>query len=338
MQKTIMRSMLGLILFTQSIPITLYAQSVNQVNNPKTNILISEKIDDKITDTTLEYIEETPNEVSVESNDVSVSTNKKTNSTELLIAESEENSSLTINQIDDRLEYQETNDNEIIYENERDAYSSEINLMDGGVQVNYNIESEDSPNEYILNLGLEEGSIINQENGEYFIENQDGEVEYFIGPAWAVDSQGNLVDTHYEVEGNNLVQVIDYEGDNYPIEADPLFCSDTIDNKKTTWRAPTLSVYARTCSKKYITSTWAIGYGMIGFFGNTRIAKDMWSEVTRDSSYKQVQNKYRARIKDQFICHAINPTTIWKSSWNLDTNRPDVSLGQTYLKRCNPKY
>lgn len=45
-------------------------------------------------------------------------------------------------------------------------------------------------------------------------------------------------------------------------------------------------------------------------------------------------------MKDQLVCHAINPAVVAtnKKSWNLDTNRPDVSLWSTYLKGCNPKY
>ncbi|MFD6209779.1 DUF2599 domain-containing protein [Peribacillus sp. NPDC060253] len=38
-----------------------------------------------------------------------------------------------------------------------------------------------------------------------------------------------------------------------------------------------------------------------------------------------------------FICHAVNPLTIYKSPWNLEPWRPDLSLVLTYKNGCNPK-
>ncbi|MBL3643062.1 DUF2599 domain-containing protein [Bacillus sp. RHFB] len=36
-------------------------------------------------------------------------------------------------------------------------------------------------------------------------------------------------------------------------------------------------------------------------------------------------------MKDQFICHAVNSFTIYKTPWNLEPWRYDVSLLSTYL-------
>ncbi|MEY9869073.1 hypothetical protein ABIE66_004452 [Peribacillus sp. B2I2] len=69
-----------------------------------------------------------------------------------------------------------------------------------------------------------------------------------------------------------------------------------------------------------------------------KIMLDMWSEVTADADFKKYISSSKAgRIKDQFICHAANPLTIYKSSWNLEPWRPDKTLVGTYMKGCNPE-
>ncbi|WP_257131989.1 hypothetical protein [Bacillus toyonensis] len=41
-------------------------------------------------------------------------------------------------------------------------------------------------------------------------------------PAWAKDANGNPVSTHYKVEGNKLIQVVDFdENTAFPVIADP---------------------------------------------------------------------------------------------------------------------
>lgn len=52
---------------------------------------------------------------------------------------------------------------------------------------------------------------------------------------------------------------------------------------------------------------------------------------------KYISSSKKDRIKDQFICHAVNAITIYKSSWNLEPWRPDKSLLATYSEGCNPK-
>ena len=66
------------------------------------------------------------------------------------------------------------------------------------------------------------------------------------------------------------------------------------------------------------------------------LMKDMWAELKPDASFKShVSSSKEGRIKVQFICHAVNPLTIYKSPWNLEPWRPDLSLALTYYNRCN---
>ncbi|WP_405390652.1 MULTISPECIES: DUF2599 domain-containing protein [Peribacillus] len=64
----------------------------------------------------------------------------------------------------------------------------------------------------------------------------------------------------------------------------------------------------------------------------------MRAELKADASFKShVSSSKEGRIKDQFICHAVNLLTIYKSPWNLVPWRPDLSLALTYKNKCNPE-
>lgn len=51
---------------------------------------------------------------------------------------------------------------------------------------------------------------------------QIGTVIETIDPAWAKDANGNTVPTHYEIRGDELVQIVDFnENSAFPVIADP---------------------------------------------------------------------------------------------------------------------
>ena len=59
-------------------------------------------------------------------------------------------------------------------------------------------------------------------DGYFAILDSEGLPVAMIEPAWALDANGEAVDTHYEVAGNELVQIVNHgDGDAYPIVADP---------------------------------------------------------------------------------------------------------------------
>ncbi|WP_185354339.1 DUF2599 domain-containing protein [Listeria innocua] len=252
--------------------------------------------------------------------------------------------------IDDKLDYVENEDGMLVYQSEEQGYSVNAQPLDGGARFLFNIESESSAKRFKIDFTIEDGGYLTKdENGDFYIADADGEAVVLIGRAWAVDSEGTFVETFYEQEGNSIYQVINYSGDKYPLTADPLFCSDTIDNNSTTYNDNKMSgkykgifyVYARTCAKLYINSYWiSMAFTKkINLFPNALIAKDMWNEVVADASFvnSPILKRNRARVKDQFLCHAMNLSTIWKASWNLEPRRPDVSLKSTYQQLCNPK-
>lgn len=223
--------------------------------------------------------------------------------------------------------------------------------IDGGIQILYEMKEENSPKSFDLEIILNEGSRLEQtESGEYIIFDSENEIEYLLGQAWAIDNNGDFVESYYEVSGNRIRQTVVYEGEDYPVKADPLFCRNTVDNGKTVWDSSydggrgTISVYPTTCAKVYL-AAMVLFPGTILFTNplllieTSSVVADMYDELQSDSAYtSHVQSWQEGRISDQFSCHAFNPGVqlLQKHPWNLEPWRPDVSLAQTFLDRCNP--
>lgn len=57
---------------------------------------------------------------------------------------------------------------------------------------------------------------------EVYVLNKDNIITSIIDPAWAKDANGSNVPTYYRVEGNKLIQVVEFTKNNaFPIVADP---------------------------------------------------------------------------------------------------------------------
>lgn len=60
------------------------------------------------------------------------------------------------------------------------------------------------------------------DTGEVYIVNKDNVIDTVIDAAWAVDANGNDVDTYYVVNENILTQVVNFdEKTTFPVIADP---------------------------------------------------------------------------------------------------------------------
>jgi len=254
----------------------------------------------------------------------------------------EKGNSIEISLDDEDLEFKENDDGTIVYENENEDYQVENQILDGGFRQIYTLESEESPKEFKINIELEKNQYLVEEDGLYYVKDDKGEIIFSIGKPWAVDNEGNFIESQYTLKDNAIYQTVEYTGDSYPLKADPLFCSDTINNTDSKYfgnsTSGKFSVYTRTCAKLFITANYALTPAMMGIFSNVPIAADMWAEVKADANFKKsISSSKVSRVFEQFVCHAINPLTVWKSSWNLEPWRPDLTLKQTYYAACNPK-
>ncbi|MFK4730464.1 hypothetical protein ROT00_12310 [Agromyces mediolanus] len=64
--------------------------------------------------------------------------------------------------------------------------------------------------------------------GAILVRNADGEIVNVINPAWAIDASGTSLPTHYEIEGNEIIQVVDHRTATYPVVADPAGACDAL--------------------------------------------------------------------------------------------------------------
>ncbi len=100
-----------------------------------------------------------------------------------------------------------------------------------GVRSLITIKDKTAPRKYDYNINLSEGSRLvtaadylgkEFDTKEVYIVDKDNMIIGIIDQPWAKDANGKNIDTHYEVSGNTLTQVVDFSEDSvFPIIADP---------------------------------------------------------------------------------------------------------------------
>lgn len=86
------------------------------------------------------------------------------------------------------------------------------------------IESADAPSQYTYEVNAgESGWLDLQEDGSVLVVGASGTPVGTVAPSWAVDANGNSVQTGYEVSGNLLTQWVDLSSPDiaFPVVADP---------------------------------------------------------------------------------------------------------------------
>lgn len=93
------------------------------------------------------------------------------------------------------------------------------------------IANDTAPHEYEFKFNLKSGEKLvsakeylgdDYDTGEAFVVDSDNRIISVIDSAWAKDSKGRSVNTHYETRGNTLVQVVDFDKTtSFPVVADP---------------------------------------------------------------------------------------------------------------------
>ena len=127
-----------------------------------------------------------------------------------------------------------TKNGTMIYGKEDDAVTIGVqplkdetgNVSFEGVRTLITINESTASKEYTFAYDLPEGySLINEndyDTGEVYIVNKDNVIDTVIDAAWAVDANGNDVDTYYVVNENILTQVVNFdEKTTFPVIADP---------------------------------------------------------------------------------------------------------------------
>ena len=186
---------------------------------------------------------------------------------------------------------------------------------DGTLQITTVIEGPAAPTRYTYPITLPEGGeLVDAGDGYFAILDSDGSPAAMIEPAWALDANREAVDTHYEIAGTELVQIIDHgDGDAYPIVADPAVKGSYISKVKinTVKQGKVVAVYPK--------NSWSLtGFG------------NYWAEYKLYVSSTYEGKKYY----NQLLCH--RDFAPFKTTWNLDSWRPNVSYAATVAALCNP--
>lgn len=112
-----------------------------------------------------------------------------------------------------------------IFVNKSDSTATAVNpLSDGGAQLLVTIGSANSPTRYDFPVTVPEGAVLSlTENGGAQVAFDDGNLAATIPAPWAFDANERPVPTHFEMDGDSLVQVVNHSASTttYPVLADP---------------------------------------------------------------------------------------------------------------------
>lgn len=179
------------------------------------------------------------------------------------------------------------------------------------------LENDNAPSTYSYQFDSDElGSFEHGEDGEIAVLSKSGDPLAFVAPAWAKDANGTPVQTHYELDGSTLKQVVETDTDtSFPVVADPYLGVKMVKKVKWTKRAggKTLVVTPTAGSR-------ALGGGYLpGKYG--------WKEVSKLGKTKSTQLKW------QYICH--HQFAFTKKTYNLDTWKKRKSYADSVKHLCN---
>ncbi|MEY3846928.1 MAG: hypothetical protein RJA66_1195 [Actinomycetota bacterium] len=207
----------------------------------------------------------------------------------------------------------------VTYDNQNASTSTVIAKADGSVQIATVLASAEAPTRYSYELTLPAGvqAKLGNDGGVVFL-GASGKHLGGIAPAWSRDARGADVPTHYELSASTLTQIVDHQNVSYayPVVADPWLGLELID--RTTWQSKTLQVFPTLWGRLADTgSRWAA-----------------WDEVL---SKTPGNRENTASMRDQLYCHVdfVRKVDPFKTSWNLDLDRPYSDYLTLVLNKCN---
>jgi hypothetical protein len=215
------------------------------------------------------------------------------------------------------------------YDNGDGSTTAVLPQNDGAVQFATVISGAHAPDEYAYSLDIPAGSHLafNGESGSVSILDSDGMWIAGVAAPWAKDATGAPVPTHFRISGNQLIQVVQHDDKTvkYPVVADPWLGVSLIDS--VVWTAgdewgPTAQIYPTSAGRDTI-------------FAPNIANEAAWGEALEKTDRSRLDHN---NLHDQFTCHwqVVRYDDPGKSSWNLDSARPDVGLAETIAARCNP--
>lgn len=218
-------------------------------------------------------------------------------------------------------------DNSIVYADYQNNIDVVVQAFEGSVRVLTILNDADAPTEYRYKINIPTGGKIQKlKDGGILIFDSNKKLFGGFAPPWAVDKNGQKIPTHYNIDGTELIQVVDHLSVNssYPIIADPYGGADLIWGGSWRWERKDNAwgwvLYA-------FPTNWARRFGgnyWVGVYGYDELYNKDWIDLNYSG------------MRDQFICH--HQFAYWRSgAYHLEEWRPNVGYASTVEALCNPK-
>lgn len=234
------------------------------------------------------------------------------------------------------------------YEYSDGSSISPLVKKDGSVQFVSYIPNEEASHSFTYSLKLPRTMHLNldPDSNLIYINNDQGDYVGGLAPAWATDANGKSVKTHYQMVGNDVIQVVDKTQLDiaYPVIADPWLGFDLI--FRSFWAAalsppnayaPTLAVYPTDWGRTVAgATTFPLGGPVLTTLDSLSV-RAAWDETLQKTSRSGYPNPNTSSMYHQFECHFFYVSK-WdpnKDSWNLDIKRRDANLFDQARSRCN---
>jgi len=239
MKKRVLASVLSITLFVTSSSVAFAGESIDgeQIIAEHQAAVVEEVVG---TEDVCTNIEENRGDFTVEGETLEVEIPKDGAEEIVMASEDGEEIAMGLPQEAKDAEAVVTDDGTIVYDTSEDVAVTVQALSEEragetfeAVRTMVTIENADAPNEYAFDFDLPPGyrlvkdTELSDELDEYdcgaiYVLDDQGETVNAVDPAWAKDANGNDIETYYRIEGNVLIQVVEFDQDSvFPIVADP---------------------------------------------------------------------------------------------------------------------
>ena len=218
----------------------------------------------------------------------------------------------------------------VAYDNQDGTTTVPVAKADGSLQLTTIIDGVGAPTSYAYDLELPEGYVLlesDQGDGIAIASAAATDLLGVFAAPWAIDADGRDVPTHYEVQGDVLVQVVDHTAGSftYPIVADPWLGKDLYSSPSlTTWNG----VFKVNVTPTQQGKTWA---GIATWWAHSDEIKN---KLAAKYPSRPASQRWNDNVQEQLYCH-IAGLPLSLPEYNLEGARQFLYWEQQVAYKCN---
>ena len=225
-------------------------------------------------------------------------------------------------------------ENSIVYKDYQENTDIVVQaLKKGSIRILTILNDADAPTKFRYKVAVPKGGIMKKlKNGAIAIIDANKNFKGGFAPPWAVDKKGQKIPTHYEIENDKLIQIVEHLNINtiYPVVADPYRGHDLID----TWEWE----YVRNNRGRHYFNDWILNvhttYWARVYGGDYYRGLVGWNELYSKAHSSGLRYNLIS-MRNQYICHAVY--AFWMPrEYHLEEWRPVISWKATKDAKCNP--